>query len=175
MDLNRTIGNNGKLPWPKIKEDFAFFKKMTIGDNLIMGRKTFDSVGELPGRFTWILTNDQSKMAKKCLNMAGESYAYNNNSAYVERADIDKFIATEGKDPRYTSDLWVCGGAQIYKDLIPLCTDVYVTLVLNEYEGDTFLPEFEHLFIEQTIIKEHKDFWIIRYHTPTAIPGTQLV
>ena len=62
MDLNRVIGVDGRIPW-HCPDDFAWFKKMTTGGSLIMGRKTFDMVGILPGRFTYILTNNRAKQS----------------------------------------------------------------------------------------------------------------
>lgn len=156
MDLNRTIGNNGKLPWPKIAEDMAFFKEMTVFGNLIMGRKTFESVGTLPLRYTYVLSREHENKQLIC-----------NTAAYINIDEV-KNIENYKYHPDYSVETWVCGGAEIYKQLLPHCTDVYVTHVLGEYEGDAFMPEFENEFPVQMIMEEAKDFWIVRYSKPST-------
>jgi dihydrofolate reductase len=59
--------------------------------------------------------------------------------------------------------IWVCGGADVYAKYIPLCTEVYVTIILEEYEGDTYLEPFEDDFPKQQLIMEKKRYWIIKY------------
>jgi dihydrofolate reductase len=148
MDLNRVIGYQGKIPW-HLSSDMKFFKKMTCGPDdgyLLMGRKTFDDVGVLPKRFTFILTKNPKLIG------------FNNGKfAYITETNFDE--ATKGIKSR----LWVAGGAQIYKKYIPLCSEVYTTLILDEYEGDTFMPAFEHLFPNSEILKETKNYWVVRY------------
>ena len=146
MDLNRVIGVDGRIPW-HCPDDFAWFKKMTTGGSLIMGRKTFDMVGILPGRFTYILTNNRAKQSLPP-GGAGQYIDYQ----YI--ADHQMW-----KDPR----LWICGGATVYKQLFPLCDEFFLTIILDEYEGDTFLPEHEGIFPYSEIIQETKQFWIVRY------------
>lgn len=148
MSLNRVIGNQGKIPW-HIPYDLKFFKKMTGGPNggyLLMGRKTFDSVGVLPKRFTYILTKNPS--------LVGFT---NGKFAYITENNFEESIA------KVKSQLWLAGGAQIYEKYITLCSEVYVTLVLDEYEGDAFMPAFEYLFPHSEIIKETKNYWIVKY------------
>lgn len=145
MDPNRVIGFRGKLPWPPMKEDFQFFKKQTLqGGKLVMGRDTFQSVGVLKDRFTYVLTNDAKLLALPPLG----SYQYVNASFF----NNDSF-----------DDLWVCGGTKTYKLLLPRCTEIFMTHVIDDYEGDTYMPEFEDHFLNSEIIKETRDFWIVRY------------
>ena len=149
MDLNRVIGDQGKIPW-HISVDLRFFRQMTTdpkgGGFLIMGRKTFESVGILPDRHIYVLTNDLDK--RKILDSRGH-----------------KFVDEEGlwtigqPDHRF----WVCGGAEVYKKFLPQCTEVYVTIVLDEYEGDTYAPDYEEYFPSQKIILECKTHWIVKY------------
>lgn len=145
MDLNRTIGLRGSLPWPPIKEDFQFFKKKTLeGGKLLMGRETFKVVGALPKRFTYVLTKDPVLLALP--PFASYQYVgldFFNNSAF--------------------DDVWVCGGAKTYKQLLPRCNEVFITHVLDEYAGDSYMPDFEDQFGNSEIIQETKKFWIVRY------------
>lgn len=146
MTPNRVIGHQGKIPW-HISEDFRWFKKVTLGWPLLMGRKTFESLGKpLPGRFTYVLTGDPQLLHKP-------------------KTELFQYI--NGGDLNYCQgpwkDLWICGGSTVYKQFVPLCDEVYVSIILEEYEGDTFMPDFEHLFKNSEIYREHKDFWIVKY------------
>ena len=150
MDLNRGMGFRGKLPW-HLPEDFKWFKQKTLETKkLVMGRETFREVGPLKDRFTYVLTSESSALT---VMPPFSSYRYVGPD----------FFKTEPHD-----DIWLCGGAKTYTLLLPYCTEVYVTLVLNEYEVDTYMPPFEERFTEQTILLETKEFWIIKYSNPIA-------
>ena len=144
MDPNRVIGNRGAIPW-RLSDDLKFFKQKTIGCSLVMGRKTYDNVGSLPGRFTYVLTNDKEK-----LRLPREKSAM-----YV---NYDVLMAFHLSD-----DVWVVGGAAVYEKLMPQVTDLFVTHLADEYDGDTFMPPFEHLFNDYEIVKETKDYSVVRY------------
>jgi len=147
MDLNRVIGYKGRMPW-HIPEDLKWFKKQTMCDFLIMGNTTYQSVGVLPGRFTYVLTNNPEKLA---LPDAGECGYANLDTLKQKTAHL------------YSSRLWVCGGASVYEQLLPMCDEVYATIIIDEYEGDTFMPHFEDDFPNTEILREEKDFWMVRY------------
>ena len=59
--------------------------------------------------------------------------------------------------------LWLCGGAKVYKTFLPLCDEVYATIVLDEYEGDIYMPHFEDQFPYSEILQETKNYWMVRY------------
>lgn len=146
MTPKRVIGKDGKIPW-HISEDFQWFKHSTMGGSLLMGRNTFEALGKpLPGRFTYVLTNDPEKLHKK---------------------KTKEFMYINGGDLNYGggpwNDLWICGGAKVYAQFVPLCHEVYASILLEDYEGDTFMPEFEELFPYSRIIKEYKQFWVVKY------------
>lgn len=149
MDLNRVIGDKGKIPW-RIPSDLKFFQKMTSdpdgGGFLIMGRKTFESVGVLPNRHTYVLTRDLEKL--RMIDLRGYKYVNEENLWRIAQPD---------------HRFWVCGGATIYERFLPLCNQVYVTIVLEEYDGGVFLKSFEEHFPNQKIIGEYKTHWIVRY------------
>ncbi len=113
-DLNRAIGKDGDLPW-KQKSDLAHFKRMTMGSNLIMGRKTWDSLpGKLPGREHFVLSRGE---------VAG-----------VEVISFEQAIEMEG---------WIIGGGQIYELFLPFVSEIHVTIIQTEIENaDTFFPDF---------------------------------
>jgi dihydrofolate reductase len=149
MSLNRVIGNKGEIPW-RIPDDLKYFRKVTTdrenGRHLIMGHTTFQQVGVLPERFIYVLTNDLNK----------RSLSPRNTHRYVNYDDLTSL-------PVPWNNIWVCGGSQIYNLFLPQCNAVYLTIVFDEYEGDTFMPEFEDKFPNQEIIKEAKNYWTVRY------------
>jgi dihydrofolate reductase len=159
MDPNRVIGCNGKIPW-HIPEDFQFFKKVTMGCPLVMGRSTFLSIGKpLPGRFTYILTEDPQLQAMPSGTLC----------RYVSKQMLfDIFNQDLGWQSQW-SLIWVCGGAKVYKSLMPWIHQVVVTHLADEYEGDVYMPDFEHLFPKWQIVKEEKDYIVASY--TRQLPG----
>lgn len=130
---NGIIGNGDKLPW-KIKDDMKFFKETTMGHIVVMGRKTYESFGGrlLPGRFNAILTK-QLDYEEKIDNQTFDGMT---NTGYACISDI-KDCMTTLKD----MDLFIIGGAEIYKQFIPHATHFYRTKVLADVEGDIYFPE----------------------------------
>ena len=123
MDRNRVIGKGDALPW-HISSDLKNFKKITMGKPIVMGRKTHESIGRpLPGRENIILTRDKTYQATGCtiLHSMDEIFEHCN--------DVEEVMIT--------------GGAEIYKLSLEQATNLYLTEVHTEIEGDTFFPEFD--------------------------------
>ena len=118
---NDVIGINGDLPW-QLSADLRRFKRLTMGHHIIMGRKTFDSIGRLlPGRTTVIVTRQSD---------------FECDGALIANS-IEDAIALCGED-----DLpFVTGGAEIYRLAIPFVSEIHLTRVHTEIDGDTDLPE----------------------------------
>lgn len=117
---NRTIGVAGRLPW-HLPDDLQRFKQLTMGQTLLMGRKTYQSIGRpLPGRETIILSRDPDFSAAGCRVVAS---------------------LTEGIAAAQTEQLFICGGEDIYRQTLPLVEKIYLTELLAEVPGDTFFPE----------------------------------
>lgn len=129
---NGVIGKEGQIPW-KCKEDMAWFKKMTTGRNVVVGRTTFDTLPFLPNRKVWVLghKNSQSKIIHKYA--PGDLHFVN---------DID-FLP---------KDCIIAGGAKVYETLLPHCSTLYLTVIKQKVDGDTFFPKFSHLFPCEDII-----------------------
>jgi dihydrofolate reductase len=143
MSLNRVIGSGNKIPW-HLPEDFRWFKTMTTGNVIVMGRKTFQSIGKpLPNRTTIVLT-------RSTWNFPGVQ-AFPG----LEQLRADPTLAGR--------EVFICGGAEIYRQALPLCSDLYLTLVNRTVEGDTFFPEFENLFSLKRQLQENADFKILHY------------
>jgi dihydrofolate reductase len=141
MSLNRVIGRGNQIPW-HLPEDFTWFKKMTTGNIVVMGRKTFESIGKpLPNRETIVLS------------ASGFSYPGVRTVQSLEEIH-------PGREER---EVFICGGAQIYTLALPYCSDLYLTVVQREVEGDTFFPPFENQFELSRIELETAEFKILRY------------
>ena len=120
---NNTIGKDNKLLW-HLPDDLKRFKKLTIGHNIIMGRKTFESLGRvLPNRHHIILSKDtQLKIDNKDVEILNDI------------SMLDKIINSEEEN-------FVIGGAAIYKLLMPYCNKMYVTEIDKNFDGDVYFPE----------------------------------
>jgi len=125
MARNRVIGRDNQLPW-RLPADLARFKRLTMGHHLIMGRKTYESIGRpLPGRITVMLTR---------------SAVVDVPNVLVARSLDDAFAqaAARGDDEPF-----VCGGAEIYAQALPACDRCYLTVVERQYTGDAIFPGLE--------------------------------
>jgi dihydrofolate reductase len=141
MAKNRVIGNAGTIPW-HLPEDFKFFKATTMGHAILMGRKTYASIGKpLPGRENIVLSRTMTETPGVTL---------------IRSLD-------ELKEPTDGRDLFVIGGEEIYRLLLPKIQELYVTKVPRVIEGDTHFPEFEAEFDIGTKVLETSDFSVWRY------------
>jgi dihydrofolate reductase len=126
---NGVIGNGQGMPW-HIPEDMAHFRRLTLGCVVIMGRKTWDSLpGPLAGRVSIVITRDPH------LERYGRT-AYQAGSVKEALEIAQRVIAMKG-----AQGVWVIGGAEIYKQTLPLATRVVVTEIHQDYMGDTYLPK----------------------------------
>jgi dihydrofolate reductase len=124
MSRNRAIGAEGKIPW-HLPEDFKWFKQCTTGATVLMGRKTFESLGKpLPNRTNIVLSRGPAIPGVTC----------------ISSLDQINSLASSG-------ELWVIGGAEIYRQLLPQCSDLFLSVVDREIVGaDAFFPPFESEF-----------------------------
>lgn len=119
---NGVIGRGGDLPW-RIPADLGFFKQTTMGKPIVMGRKTWESIGRpLPGRTNIVITRDPH---------------YEASGAAVV-GDLEMALVAAGDAP----EVMIIGGAQVYAKALPRATRVYLTEVHARPDGDTHLPEF---------------------------------
>lgn len=121
---NRVIGIKNALPW-KLPADMEHFRQLTAQKPLIMGQKTFESIGKaLPRRTNIVLTLDKNFQAADCL------IAHSIEEALQ--------IAKEKGE-----EVMICGGVSVYKQFLPLADRMYLTLIDGDFEGDAFFPEFD--------------------------------
>ena len=134
MDEAGTIGRDGALPW-RLPEDLRHFRRLTLGKTVLMGRKTWDSLGKpLEGRRNWVLSRDPS------FRPAGAE-------AFVS---LDQALAAHRE-----GDLVVIGGAEIYRQALPLADTVHLTRVHARVQGDTRFPEWPADRFRQTARVDH--------------------
>jgi dihydrofolate reductase len=123
MDEKRGIGKAGELPW-RLSSDLKRFRELTMGHHMIVGRKTFESIGKpLPGRQTIVVTRDMSYRAEGCLVVSSIPAAL---ALAKERGETEAFVI---------------GGAEIYAQTLDMADRVYLTQVHVEVNADTFFPE----------------------------------
>jgi dihydrofolate reductase len=143
MTRDRVIGVNGKMPW-HLPEDFRWFRAATLTHAVLMGRKTLEAIGRpLPGRLNLVATRGNG------LDLPGVTTI----------PDLDAFRETDFA-PR---DVWVAGGAEIYTQMLPRCTELYVSLVAGEFAGDTFFPPFEDDYEFVETLLERPEFSVRKY------------
>lgn len=129
---NRVIGNMGIIPW-KIKGEQKRFKELTIGNVVVMGRKSFEEIGKpLPNRTTIVVSRTKMYEAENCITVSS----------------LQEAIEAAGE-----SDIYISGGAGLYEEVLPLVDKMYITLVEKKIQGDTFFPEFK----EEDFIKTFEE------------------
>ena len=139
---NGVIGKDGKLPWGRIDEDMAHFYKHTYGRVVVMGRKTYESIGQsLPGRFNIVLSSEKIVGVVTCDNM------YN--------------IVAQAK--RTADEVMIIGGGQVYRDFLTFADKAILTELDKEYEGDTFFPSLKKAYGWELV--ESEKFRLGRFNT----------
>lgn len=144
---NRALGKNNKLLW-YIPEDLKRFKELTKGHVVIMGRKTYESIGKLlPERLNIIVTRDsQSYIASNPELVSGSDYKKRSRNKFgmttigVVSNSLDE--ALKIVETRNDREVFIIGGGQIYEQAMPLADRLYLTLVEGEFEADTFFPDY---------------------------------
>lgn len=141
MAENGVIGNNNKLPW-HLPEDLKYFKQTTMGKPVIMGRKTFDSIGRaLPGRLNIVVSrNSQLNLPEGVLLAA----------SVKEAIDLARQHKPEAQE------IMVMGGEQIYRQAFPLADKLYLTKVHSDVQGDAYFTGFNENQWQQTSVQHFK-------------------
>lgn len=121
MSDNRVIGKDNQLPW-RLPADMRHFKKITMGKPILLGRKTYESIGHaLPGRCNVVITRDIHFQAPGCV---------------VANSLETALLAAD-----YSEEIIVIGGAILYQHLLPRTHRLYMTLIHHQFDGDTYFPE----------------------------------
>lgn len=131
MDKNRLIGKDGGLPW-KIPGELAYFKATTLGKPVIMGRKTFDSIGKpLAGRTNIVITGNRDWFSP------GIEICHDLESAIACAQSVAGNAVTQA------DEVMIIGGAGVCREAMPVTQRLYLTVVDHEYDGDTWLDSFD--------------------------------
>ncbi|NWK54646.1 dihydrofolate reductase [Verrucomicrobiaceae bacterium N1E253] len=143
MTPDRIIGKDGTLPW-HLPEDLKLFKRHTTGNPIVMGRKTWDSIGKpLPKRQNIVITRDPD-------------WSADGAEVIHSPKDLEKLELI-------TDKVFIIGGAQIYSLFLPQLDEILVSHVHENYPGDTRFPEFEHQFPKVSIEEVYDTFELRRY------------
>lgn len=149
MSSNRVIGVDNGLPW-NIPEDTKFFRDMTKGHVMIMGRKTFDSFGgkPLPGRFHIVITRN-------------EDYKFEDPNVEVvsnlkSALELAHMLSTK-YNKKFGDEVFVIGGGEIYKQSMDVVDRIYLTVIEKEFSGDAKFPEFSEKEFDLTDKKDRID------------------
>lgn len=135
MATNRVIGRRGKLPW-RIPADMKYFKQVTMGKPIIMGRKTYESIGTaLPGRTNIVITRNPTVDAHDIV------LARSVHEALKKAAEVD-------------GEAMIIGGGQIYEATLPLADRIYLTEVHGDYDGDAFFPHLDRAMWRESARKD---------------------
>lgn len=143
---NFVIGKDGWMPW-NLPDDLKHFKNTTLNQNIVMGRTTFECMKKpLPKRHTYVITRDKE-------------YHYEHKNVTICHDLINLIHEYKNSD----KTLYICGGAQIYTLALPYVDEMWISLVDEHYEGDTFFPDYsKENFIMET--KEKRNgFTLIHY------------
>lgn len=137
---NGVIGKDNQLIW-HLPADLKRFKQLTMSHTMIMGRKTFESIGRaLPGRKTIVITRQEDYKAEGCDVVPSLQKALE--------------LCREKQDPR--DEIFITGGAEVYKQAIPRAVKIYLTRIHHAFEGDAFFPDLDKSAWKITSIENHK-------------------
>ena len=135
MDENRLIGKDNKLPW-HLPADLAYFKKITTGKSIVMGRKTYDSIGRpLPNRRNIVISRNSKTLITGCEVLTS----------------IDEVLSTT-KDE---DEVMIIGGASLCEQLLPQVSRLYITKIEGEFDGDVYFPEYDESDWHQVSCESH--------------------
>lgn len=145
MGENRVIGRENEMPWD-IPSELQQFKERTMGHPIIMGRKTFESIGRpLPGRENIIISGQEDYAPEGCIVVD----------------DLQAAItACEGAD-----EVFICGGEAVFREAMPIADRIYLTVVEEEFDGDAFFPEIPDNFVEveRKTFEDILSYDVVRY------------
>lgn len=155
MAQNRVIGKNNALPW-RLPPDLKRFKELTMGHPIIMGRKTYESIGRtLPGRTNIVITRQSDYRLEDAIIVSSLADAVKSCHWGHEN---------EARQADTNNECFVIGGADIFRTALPLCDRLYVTELLRNYEGDVYFPEFDRKGWEEISREKHVDESGLEYH-----------
>ena len=160
MDRNRLIGSKGGMPW-HLPAELKYFKSVTMGKPIIMGRKTFESIGRaLPGRTNIVLTGKKDWRA----------------NGVIVAADLGKALIQAENHLDESGEAMIIGGAQLCREAMPCTHKLYLTVIDHAFEGDVWLDSFkEEDWLEaerRAVAADDKNPWSYTCRILQRCPGT---
>ena len=149
MSENRVIAKNGSIPW-HFSDDLRWFKHVTLGRTIVMGRKTYESIGRpLPGRKTVVLTRNVNSIpgVELCHDAEQLVTRWRRNASFEQAAE----------------SMIIAGGGEIYRQFLPHCTSLFLTRVKQTVEGDTFFPPLDAIYQFAQVVHENGDFRVEKW------------
>lgn len=143
-DKNRLIGREGDLPW-RIPEDLKKFKEITSGNIVIMGRKTYESIGKpLPNRINMVITRNKDYKPEGV-------FVFSSIKDALRKASV------------FHKEIFFIGGQSIYSEILDIVDTMYISHINEEYEGDAYFPEVDFSSWKKDYLEEYDKFDFIRY------------
>ncbi len=140
MDKNKLIGKDNGMPW-HIPGEQVYFKKVTMGKPIIMGRKTYESIGRpLPGRPNFVVTRNSEWQAEGVKAFPSLDAAFEGGVQFYTENKSDSTRVDNANEP---PEVMIIGGAGLCREAMPQTQRIYLTLIDNEYEGDIWFDSFE--------------------------------
>lgn len=140
LSENYVIGNEGKIPW-HISEDFKVFKETTLNGVIIMGRKTYESIGRpLPKRKNIIVSSSMKTVPEGITNVVSSL------ESAIEEAK------------KYKLPVFICGGQSLYKEGLDYADKLYLSHIRGRFQGDTYFPIFDKTVWRPTYEEDYGDF-----------------
>lgn len=161
---NNVIGKNGQMPW-HLSEDLKRFKSLTENHVVVMGQKTFESLGKpLPKRVNIVISNDWSFNSP-------EGYPDDKGTEVIVVRDIESALNSAEYYNDNDYEIFIIGGGTIYREMMKYCYRLYITRIFKDYDGDTFFPEIEPWSWKKVWSEKHQgeefeyeyQFWDINY------------
>lgn len=147
---NRVIGDKGKIPWD-LPEDRDYFKSRTMGHIIVMGRRTYEEIGfPLPGRKTYLISS--------VMKEEGENITTVKSLSEVIAKVRELELATGKKE-----DIFICGGARLYQEALPLAGGLYLTELEAEVKGDAFFPEVDKRVFQEVNRNKREGYDFVEY------------
>lgn len=142
MANDRVIGKQGDMPW-HLPGELQYFKSLTMGKPIVMGRKTFESIGRpLPGRYNIVISRNAGDLPQEVTVVDSPAAA------------IAAAMAEAERNGQTLNEIMIIGGGQIYQAFLPLATRLYLTHIDLEVDGDTWFPEYHPEQWQRTLLRE---------------------
>lgn len=135
------IGKDNDLPWPRNAADMKWFRECTIGHVVVMGRKTWESIGSKP-------LSKRINVVVSTQDLSGPDHIIRGDVTNGIRALTDQYPGLK---------IWIVGGAKLYKQMLPLCDNIYLTHIPGDYKCDTFVPMNEYLTDHVKLANKEQD------------------